>query len=176
MPESWDLHEGRFIREEAKTSAADGLYIDSSTVPAGKVWTVIECSIGPSVAETQEVAFLLISRSTYQYAVSIPESVALSTLIQFPLVTMGMELKLFPGDKIRGRRAAATAGSTISMNVRYIETDLPPYDYVEPQERKRITAARHSIGKAISGGVGGGAVVPPVPPGRGGGRGGSEPY
>jgi len=177
MPEGYDLHDGRFVQEQARVSIADALVVASGVVPEGKVWTILGGTYYPSVNENQYIFWSIYTRTTGTFVVTRTQQIACSAVCPQGLVTEGMELKLFPGDAICANRAAATAGSQMTMFIRFIETDLPPYDYIEPQERKRITAFKHSVARAASGGrVAGSSITrPPAPPG-GGRAGGREPY
>jgi len=175
MPESYDLHDGRFLERKLKASAANATELNYYPVPANKVWTFLGASYVPSAAETRVVTWFILTGGDY-CMISRPVSILLGGWARFPLLEQGMELKLFPGEILGISRDVATAGSTMTIFARIIETDLPPYDYVEPQERKRITAAKHSISRSVAAATVGGGSGPLVPPGRGGGRGGSEPY
>ncbi len=173
--DAYELHEARFVQEYAATSAANGLTLDTPVVPAGKVRTIISASLGPSVNETQVVGFQIIGRSTYQHTVTVPVSIALTVAYMFPFLTEGMECKLFPGEKLRAFRGAATAGSTISLNVRFIESDLPFYSYEEPLNKVVKAGQKHGSQYRSSGGIsigGGGASGSGGPSGGGGGHSG----
>jgi len=178
--DAYDLHEARFIQYYWKDSAANDTSVTAGPVPAGKVWTIIGAGYIPSAAETKIVWWSVRTPAWVAdgIAVSIPFSVALSATQMYPLLEQGMELKLYPGESIRVHRDSATAGSTMSIGVRYIESDLPYYAYKEPQrvptEQKiqHIAPSRYRAGGGAAfrgGGIVGG--------GHGGssGGGGSEP-
>lgn len=175
MPDAYDIHEGRFIQERTYTSAANDLIVGSGTVPTGKVWTLLSASYYPSVSETQDVFFSVLSRASVDYPVTFPRNIALSTSIKEPLLTEGLEMKLFPGELLRGHRGAATAGSTITIEIRYIESDLPYYAYTEPQ--KSVTQKKVQRSQAIASGRISEAAPGPTAVDRGGKQGGgrSEP-
>lgn len=178
MPDGYSLHDGLFVQERASTSGAGATGVSMGlNVPAGKVYTILSAELHPSVNETQTYYFAIVTRNSNVYPVTIPTSVALTSTLPYPMLTEGTEIKMFPGEHLSGYRVAATAGSTLSMNVRWIETDLPPYEYIEPQERKRIAAFKRAIVpdpiKSFGGrgsGFGGGAGSA-----SGGGGGGPRP-
>jgi uncharacterized membrane protein YgcG len=173
--DAYDLHEGRFIQEFLNGSAANGLSIAAGTVPAGKVWTVIQAAGYPSVAETQTVWFALVTKTTAIFPLTVPVSIALSAVITFPMLTEGMELKLYPGDTLRFYRSVATNGSSIQIWIRYIETDLPYYAYEEPLNKVIKSSKQHGSAYRSTGSIspgskseghgkpgGGGSVPEPV--------------
>jgi len=171
-PEAYGLHDGRFVEEQYRTCAANALIVNSGIVPAGKVWTILSALVYPSVAETRTVHLGLVSRYGTEYPVTIPVSIALVSTIPLPLLTYGMEIKLFPGDKLYARRDVATAGSTMTIIYRYIENDLPYYSYEDPLKKVIAQPLKHgSIFRPGGGGGGGGGFVPP----GGGGGGGPKP-
>lgn len=177
MPEAWEVYDGRFIQEWVGGSAANALAKGSNIVPAGKVWTILCATHTPSVNETQTVWFSIYGRSTYDHVVTVPQSIALTVTMGMPMLTMGMELKLFPGETLFSHRAVATAGSTMNLYLRYIETDLPPFHYEDPQAKIQATKLRHGLSLLRSAASGGGGTPPgSAPPESGGGgrRGGRE--
>lgn len=169
MPDAYEVYEARFLMEGGPiTSAANATTIDGLTCPANRVWTILSASYNPSVAETQTVLFYILSRSGIYYPITQPVSIALSGTILFPLVREGMELKIFPGEKIGAFRGAATAGSTMTIAYRFIESALPLYEEYEPQVRrsqirKRSSSGTRSIGGGFGGGGGEGEPPPPGP-------------
>lgn len=177
MPDAYELHEGRFIQRALNTSAADALQVWVPAVPAGKIWTLLSGFVTCSVAETQ-IYWAGIQSMGTQWPILRPASFALAPAVyqNLPLVTEGMEIKIFAGEVLAGYRAAATGGSTMSIYVRYIENDLPLYEYIEPQEVRRLRrSAQAAIGSMVRGGGGGGGssgggIAPPgggrVPPAR----------
>jgi len=154
--DAYELHDARLIQEGTKTSAANALSLQTDPVPAGKVWTILSAAYTPFVAETKTCQWSVIGKSGWQYAIQIPQSfAAIAALTRtFPLITEGLELKLYPGEVLRIDRDSATAGSQMTMYWRVIETDLPLYEYIEPQERKRIDQIRSSVIKQVGGGGG----------------------
>lgn len=176
MPEAYELHEARFVQEKVNTSAANGLTTNIGPVPAGKVWTLLAGYLMPSTAETKTVWFVISGQSS-SYPVTVPATIALSNVIPFPLLTDGMELKMYPGQQLRAYRDSATAGSTISMGIEFIESDLPYYAYEEPQNKVVRKVAQHGSVYRSSGAIspGGGGGVGPGGHGGGGGGGGSQP-
>jgi len=152
--DAYELHEARLIQEATKTSAANALYLLGTVVPAGKVWTILAAAYSPAVVETKVVQWSVVGKSGWQYAIQIPQSfAAIAALTRtFPLITEGLELKLYPGECLRIDRDSATAGSQMTIYYRFIETDLPLYEYIEPQERKRQDAVRSSVIRQLGGG------------------------
>jgi len=177
--DAWDLHEARLIQEIAVTSGANALSVYSALVPAGKVWSILGAACFPSVTETRTFWFAISGRSLTLFAITRPQSFAFTTAVnqQIPCLTEGMEIKLFPGERIYAFRDVATAGSTISLVCRYVESDLPFYAYKEPQKEITRAKLRHGSVYRSSGGIspsgGGGISGGGHPPGGGGG--GSEP-
>lgn len=172
------FHDARFITELVSVSAANALTVALGPVPIGKTWTVLSGRYTPSAAETQQVWWGLYSPSGVLYPVTQVVSIALSSVIPFSLVTEGMELKLFPKEYLTINRAVATAGSTMSVFARVIETDLPYYSYEDPQKKVVYQLRRHGSVYRSSGGIsqsgGGGGTGPGST--QGGGGGGAEPY
>lgn len=150
--DAYDLHEARFVQIRSASSAAGGLSVGIGPVPEGKIWTILCAGYYPSVSETKVVWYALYTQ-TINFPVTVPQSWA-ATGEQYPALTEGMELKLYPGEYLYVYRASATAGSTMTLNVRFIESDMPLYEYVEPQERKRESIARSTILGQIGGGGG----------------------
>lgn len=146
-PEAYGLQELRLIQQYFLTSAADATALDLTTVPAGKIWTVLAIGYYPSVNETQTVMITKVLANGRVVSIMNPQSVALQPML-FGL-DQGLTVQLYPGENLRIRRGAATAGSTMSCTMQYVESDLPLYFYVEPQEEKRIRqAALQAAGEA----------------------------
>jgi uncharacterized membrane protein YgcG len=176
--DAYELHEARLIQERTSSSGAGDLQLDGASVPAGKVWTILSARYNPDVAETRTVHFRVVSSRAIAYTVTVPVAIALSTLILMPLVTEGMELKLFPGELLRCMRDAATAGSVMNLYIRLIESDLPFYAYREPLKPVVNQARKHGAVYRSSGGIstGGSGGTPTSGHGaEGGGGGGAEP-
>ena len=176
--DAYDLHEARFIQSRGAASAANGISVSVGPVPAGKVWTILAGAYHPSTAETKTAFWLIYNPVTGdEFPITQPVAIALAPLIPLPALTMGMEIKLLPGEFLFVRRDSATAGSTMDIHVRMIESDLPYYAYEEPQNRVVRKVQQHgqvyrssgAISQAASGGPG------PSGHGGGGGGGGSEP-
>lgn len=179
MPEAYDLHEARFIQTQLLGSAADALYIGVGPVPAGKVWTILSAGAFPSVAETRLFWFsIYLPTGGLTFPVTTPVSLAASMTPPAFLagVTEGMEIKLYPGEYLRAYRSVATAGSSIYIAIRYIESDLPFYAYKEPLTQIVQKSLRHGSVYRSSGGISQ-RTAPGGSPGTGGGGGGgtSEP-
>lgn len=168
MPDAYETHDARLVQETTIISAADALYVQSDPVPANKVWTILSATYTPSVAETRVCCFERWGRSGNRYPVNFPQSIALDpSVIVLGFPTDTMELKLWPGERFGARRAAATAGSTMYLLIEWVETDLPLYEYIEPQIKKRVARAASDVRRVLGGmGGGGGASSPPA---RGGG-------
>jgi hypothetical protein len=177
MPDAYELHDLRFPQIFVLPSAANALSVTSTVCPVGKIRTMLAGEYVPSVAETR-TCYWAIFTAGYSMPVTYPASVALSPTIGLPLLTMGMELKLLPGEYVQIFRDVATAGSSMTMVLRYIETELPPFRYDDPQNKIRAQKFKHgqSITRGISGGGPSGTPPGSVPPevGGGGRRGGRE--
>lgn len=175
--DAYGLHEGRHIQEGYAVSAADATDLFWGPVPAGFIRTIIGAAYFPSATETRVVQFMIRRSSASDFPFRDPVSIALGAAVYYPALTEGMELKLYPGEYLRVVRAAATAGSTMSIRVRYIETELPFYSYEEPLKKVVQAARRH--GTSFARGVVTPASVPPSGgPGsidHGGGGGTGEP-
>lgn len=171
-PEAYESHDLRLVQERSNTSAADALFLQLPACPEHKIWSVIGIGYFPSVAETQVVSLHKVSRSGAYFGINNPTSFNLNPGIYG--VDQAAPFQLFPGESIIVRRVAATGGSTMSLKMQFIETDLPLYDYVEPQEALRQKKFASSIRKVMSrtGGAGGGSGAGG---GFGGGRGGGPP-
>lgn len=167
MPDAYEIAEGRYLNETSNVSAANGLSITVGPVPANKVWTIRVARCNCDVAETQVYWFAILTRASVNYPITVPQSVTITPAAQryYPALTEGMEIKLFPGDHLVAHRAAATAGSVISINVCYYETDLPLYVYDEPQIVKRQKRGVSQLKSVVGGGISG-------PRGEGGAEGG----
>ncbi len=176
--DAYDLHEGRFLQSRGAASAANGVSVSVGPVPAGKVWTFLAGAYHPSATETKTAYWLIYNAITgEEFPVTQPVAIALGPLIPLPLVTMGMEIKLFPGEFLFVRRDSATAGSTMDIHTRLIETDLPYYAYEEPQNKVVRKVQQHGQVYRSSGAISqtGGGSPGPSGHGGGGGGGGSEP-
>lgn len=160
MPDAYEVQEARFLQWATSLSAAGALTVLSTFgVPKGKIWTVLGAAYYPSVAETRTVCFGVYHNGQV-YPVTLAEQWPYvgNTNLGLALVREGLELKLWPEDYLFVARDAATAGSTMALNFRYIETDLPLYTYIEPQLRKRQAGALSTIRSAI-GVIGGGRGI-----------------
>jgi hypothetical protein len=180
MPDAYDLHEARLLQQYVNVSAANALYAGSTVCPSGKIWTIISAGYNPSVSETQYVWFSIYnSGSTRVYPITAPVSLALTTAIPAAGLTEGMEIKIYPGEAFWVQRGAATAGSTMSFFMRYIETDLPFYSYVEPLNKVMRSKLQHgasfrATGALSIGSPGSGSHAGPITH-EGGGSGRGEP-
>jgi hypothetical protein len=184
MPDGYELHDARFPQIAFATSAANGLVQAIGPVPPNKVWTILHAFATNSVGaggETQYYWFGVSSDLAIYYPITRPvnQLVDNSVAQYFPMLTEGMEIKLFPGQYIAARRAAATAGSTLIIYIRYFETDLPYYKYTEPLNKVVESKMKHgSISRAMATGAvarGGAGFVPHGGVPHGGGGGTSEP-
>lgn len=157
MPESFAAAEFRLVQERAEVSGANWLELAfTSLVPAGKIWTVIAFGYKPSVAETKTISIGKYTRSGAEMAIMNPVSLALNPMVCTPLEQNAF-IDLLPGEGLTVRRDSATAGSTMSVTMQYIEWDMPLYDYIEPQEAARIKRATvATMAERIRTAVGGG--------------------
>jgi len=178
MPDAYGIHEGRFVQELVAASAANATAVGIGvTVPEGKIWTILCAEYHPSVAETKYVHFNLVTRAINTYVITEPVSVALTAARGWPLLREGMELKLFPGESVQAVRDSATAGSSMVIAMRFLESDLPYYEYEEPQKKVVKVLRGHGSVYRSSGGIstgGTGGTSGPVERG-GGGRGNPQP-
>ncbi len=178
MPDAYGNEEGRFIQVKYATSAVDALLVPIGPVPAGKIWTVLEAFLSNSCAaggENQYVWFAVSPDGVLYYPVTTPEQhvVDASNGQYLPMLREGMELRLWPGEYLAARRGDHTAGSTIIIYARIIESDMPLYTYDDPQTVLRQRKAISSVRTRLGGGVGGARIVPPtLTGGDRGGRGG----
>lgn len=146
MPDAYEIHEGRYVQFAVSQSAANALVVLSTYgVPAGKIWTIIGAGYYPSVSETKTCAFGIYNDGRV-YPVTLADSWAYigNTNLALAALREGMELKLYPGDYLFVARDSATAGSVMNLNFRYIESDLPPYRYTDPQSQVVRRVAGHS--------------------------------
>ena len=168
MPEAYDIHDAQFLQRPFAQSAANALSIALSAVPTGSVWTVLAAYVTCDVAETQAYWFSIASMGAY-FPVTKPASFVLdpTTAKNFPLVTEGMEIKLFPGEQLVAHRDAATAGSVITIFARIVETDMQYYVELDKHKvlRRRVSAMIASE-PAARGGMGGRTGGPPSREGR----------
>lgn len=175
--DAYELHEGRFVQELHDQGAPDGLTVGSAVyaTPEGKVRTVLAARLFPDAAETRQVWIGKGTRSGKIFPLSIPYTVALSPSIFYPLVTEGMEIKLYPGEFLQGHRDAATAGSAMNMDFQFIESDLPFYAYDDPQNRVVKSVQKHGSVFRSTGGIStGGAGAADRSSGRSGREGGGR--
>lgn len=155
MPDAYEIHDAQFVQMNFNNSAANGLVVASDpAVPAGKVWNVLQAYCYSTIAETQDYWFA-VYRHGHAFPVTSVESASTDTATDkyFPALREGMELKLFPGDTLRAYRDAAAVGSVFYIFLSFIETDLPFYEYIEPQEAKRLFKARSTVLKRMAGGA-----------------------
>lgn len=154
MTDAWTIHEARFIQLSQVTSAANATTISSAAVPNGKVWTILAGGYYPDAPETRYIATNVATAGGSSYPIAYPVTLLLNTVARFPIVTEGMELKLFPGEYIYITRDVATAGSIMILQLRYVETDLPYYAYEEPLNKVVQTSQKHGsayrAGAAVS--------------------------
>lgn len=155
----------RFLQERTNSSGAGGLSVNIGPVPAGKFWTVTLARGSNSVGaggENQVIWFSVRRPNGNYFPVTRPvQQVVDSTVSQFfPMLTEGLELRLNEGEMLFFFRAAATAGSTITINAVFIESDVPLYTYEEPQIALKSKRILSSIRSEISRGRAGSA--PPV--------------
>lgn len=151
--DAYELGEARDVQERSATSAADSVQVLLTAVPQNKIWTVLDITYFPSITETRLVVPYIYSRANVQHVIDYAASRACNpATVQLGLIPMGIEVKLYPGERLGVWRDVATAGSTMTMNCRIIETDMPLYSYVEPQIQSRIRRARTEIMSSAGGG------------------------
>jgi hypothetical protein len=157
MPDGYGLFEGRFIQLRTAISAANALNVALVAVPAGKIWTVLAAALYSSIAETQDYWWAVADpTNNYNFTITFPLEGTTNTALAryFPLVTEGTELKIFPGEILKGYRDAAAVGATLAIAARIIETDLPFYDYQDQHEVARMNRFRRAIVPPTVGGGG----------------------
>ena len=155
MTGAYKIEEARYLQQRSAVSAADAVSVISAYVPDNMVWSILQAAYYPSAAETRSVYFQVYTLAGNLFPVTNPESIALSSGLILPLLREGMELLMFPGDRLQVTRDVATAGSTMTLKYRLIETDLPIYQYIEPQiERRMRRSARELISTHFFGGRG----------------------
>ncbi len=177
--DAYELHDGRFIETVGVWSAANALVCEGTTCPEGRIRTLLQAWATCSVGETQDYWFSIKHRDSVYYPITAPQEFIVNGAINrtVPCLREGLEIKLFPGDKLCVHRDANTVGSTLGIYTRWIETDLPYYSYVEPQNKVMRSTMKHGSTFRSSGGISpsGGGAGPPGPVGGGGHAGGSEP-
>lgn len=130
MPDAYDVHDAQFLQWKLGTSAADALTVGLGAVPDGKVWTVLMAVLYSSIAETQDYWFSVYNSKSGNHCVvrrRLEASVGTTAQLGHPFLEEGLEMKLFPGDYLQAYRDVATAGSTLSLQMRFVETDLQYY-------------------------------------------------
>jgi hypothetical protein len=180
MPDAYETFDGRFVQYKTSVSGANGHFVTVGPVPPGKVWTVLSAIGYPSVDETQDYWFSVFKSGVAQFQITHPEEhiFDISEENYMPMLREGMEFKVYPGEYVMFSRDGHTAGSTVTLFIRFLETDLPYYRYTEPL--KSVVQVKRAHGSVFrqTGGIstGGGAGTPPPAHGAtGGGGGGSEP-
>jgi hypothetical protein len=171
----YEVQELRLVQEGTAGSAPNAVSLDSNIVPENKLWTVLCGAYFPSAAETRTVQWAKVSKNGIRpFAISVPVAIALSTTIFFPILAAGDEFVLLPGERLKVTRDIATAGSTMSLVFQFIESDLPLYTYIEPQEVLRQTKVRSHLFSTMSRSSVGGFGSSPKTGGEGTGGGGGR--
>ncbi len=144
-----------FLQTASADSAADALNLTFGPVPEKKCWTFHSLGYFPGVAETRTVWFTVVHpNGSIEVPLIQPVSIALTLTRGLPLLLAGDEFSLLPGQRIKVYRDAATAGSIMYIRGFFIETDVPIYQYIEPQEQRRIK--RRATGLIMGRPTGGG--------------------
>lgn len=169
MAGTWNLGEARLVQFRTGGSAANADDVDfsGSPVPAGKCWIILAFSYAPSVAETQTISFSKVCANGTILGLLNPVSLALNPA-KATFIEQGMEYLLLPGEYIRVLRGTHTAGSSMYVDMQFVEIDLPLYTYDEPQRVKRQQMALSSIRQMLGGGTARGPVGPTLTSERGG--------
>lgn len=172
----YEPHEIRLVQERTNVSVAnaENVNVGYPGVPAGKMWTVTSFGYRPSVAETQVIAIVKVTRSGGEVGIFNPLSLALNPATATP-IEQGMELTLFPGEYMIVYRGGHTVGSQMYVTMQFVESDIPYYAYTEPLGPVVRKAARHGSAYRSTGGISPGTGgTPPTTghgtPGGGGGR------
>jgi len=109
--DAYELNESRFVQCRQYNSSVNGHSVSSPSVPEGKIWTILAAELHPDADETQRVWFTVLDASLSRYIpITIPASQVfdVSELEFYPLLREGMEIKLFPGERLLGYRQAHT--------------------------------------------------------------------
>lgn len=162
MPDAYEIAEGRYIAAHLSQSAVAGLYATLAACPANKVWTYTAVSYENDIAggETKNIWLVIVMPNGPEIPIYPFTSVTLKAGQPYGFLQQGNEVKIFPGEQLRIYRDSATAGSTLTIRGRYIESSLPIFKQYEPQidlaQNRRVTTypLRSPLGtsRAISGG------------------------
>jgi hypothetical protein len=177
-PDGYELHDALFLQEESFPSAANALSVGGTVVPKGRIRTILSAVLMPSANETRTVWFSILTKAGIFYPITIPiVAVMIPVTYQgLPALTDGMELKLYPGESLVVNRDVATAGSTIRISMRFIETDMPYYSYDDPQNKVVKQVQKHGSVFRSTGGIStGGAGAADRSSGRTGRESGGRP-
>ncbi len=116
------IDEVRFIQEQTETSAAGATGITISLVPARRIRIIYAADVKPSVAETQDYACSLRTKAGNDITLQNDNNQDLTTAIGYALRRI---VTLYPGEQLVFFRGAATAGSTFSARVVFVELGVP---------------------------------------------------
>jgi len=177
--DAYELYESRFVQWATISGATESLWVESKPVPEGKIHTLIGAGYRPSDTETENVQFQ-IHRPGRVIPITQPVSFAYvaGSDLYLPLLTEGMELKLYPGEFLTANRDGHEAGTAMTLSIRYIESDLPYYAFEEPQKKVVKASLKRGSVYRSTGGISERTSPGPSAPleGRGrGGRGSPEP-
>lgn len=166
----------RFVAEFSQASAVAGTSIDTTTfvVPSNTIRTILYASLSTDIGEARNGTFKIIGNGV----VHAVRSWAWSTNNGSPIAILqeGNEIRLLPGDRLRLDRDVATAGSTMTLYVRYIDTIMPFQTFQDPYNpaRRKSNYLPNPGGGGYSGPASGG-TGPGTSPGSGGTGGGVPP-
>lgn len=160
MPDAYEITDAQFIQYPNAISGAAALSVSLPACPAGRVQTVLQALAYCSAQETRVYWFTVRGVDGNHYPVTAPASVTIDPALTqwYPMLREGMELKLFPGEILYAWRAAATAGSTIAIYARIIESDMPFYQEIDKHKQLRRRRAATLIQKISQARGGGGAT------------------
>lgn len=149
----------RFAAEYTGASAAAGVTKDCTdfVVPANTIRTILFMSYGCDVAESRSIIVKVIGASGITHAIRGAFTVDTNLGNPHAVLEQGNEVRLIPGDRLRFDRSAATAGSIMSLYVRYIDEVQPYQIYIDPQGAKRIRS--RFLSKRSGGGSSGGSAA-----------------
>lgn len=167
MPDAYLVSDGRYIGEDVRVSAAGATSLDSTPCPENYVRTILTAGYQCSAVETKTLYWAIVRPSGNVFPITIPIAQAMNANL-FPLVEQGMEVKMFPGEILRIYRDSATAGSTMAMYIRFIESPLPIYQQYEPQKDVLAQKFRRGSITRVLRSVAGGSYGGSPPPGAGG--------
>lgn len=165
----------RFPQEFTQTSTIAATWMSTTAwvVPANTIRTLVLVSYLCDIAENRYITFKIIGASGVTHCFRGPVAYDGNNGAPFAALEQGNEIHMLPGDYIRIDRSAATAGSYMTLYVRYIDHILPFQKHVDPYNtfRRRSPYLASTVGgggEASGGGPAGGPDEGYSGPGGGG--------